>query len=65
MGKISKKKLAKIVVEVKEKAKVNQWKNTDSVISWFKSLANKERLNFISLIADLELKIFVYKCQPQ
>ena len=49
LGKISKKKLAKIVVEVKEKAKVNQWKNTDSVISWFKSLANKERLNFISL----------------
>ena len=48
LGKISKKKLAKIVVEVKEKAKVNQWKNTDSVISWFKSLANKERLNFIS-----------------
>ena len=52
MGKISKKKLAKIVVEVKEKAKVNQWKNTDSVLTWFKGLANKKRLNFISF--DIE-----------
>ena len=48
LGKISKKKLAKIVDEVKAKFRANQWRNTDSVISWFKALANKERLNFIS-----------------
>ena len=48
LGKISKQKLAKIVAEVKRKSEVNQWRNTDSVISWFKQLRNKERLNFIS-----------------
>ena len=48
LGKISKKKLAKIVAEVKDKSKVNQWRNTDSVITWFKGLNNKSKLNFIS-----------------
>ena len=48
LGKISKKKLAKNVEEVKSKTKVNQWKNTDSVLTWFKGLPNKQRLNFIS-----------------
>ena len=40
--------MAKIVAEVKRKSEVNQWRNTDSVISLFKQLRNKERLNFIS-----------------
>ena len=48
LGKISKQKLAKIVAEVKRKSEVNQWRNTDSVITWFRNLRNKERLNFIS-----------------
>ena len=48
LGKISKQKLAKIVEQVKTKSKVNQWRNTDSVLSWFKGLNNKQKLNFIS-----------------
>ena len=44
LGKISKQILAKIVAKVKAKAKVNQWKNTDSVLTWFKGLNNKKRL---------------------
>ena len=48
LGKISKMKLAKIVVDVKKKTKVNQWRNTDSVLTWFKGLNNKSKLNFIS-----------------
>ena len=48
LGKISKQKLAKIVEKVKAVTKVNQWRNTDSVLAWFKELPNKNRLNFIS-----------------
>ena len=40
--------MAKIVEQVKTKSKVNQWRNTDSVLSWFKGLNNKQKLNFIS-----------------
>ena len=42
LGKISKKILARIVTSVKERTKLNLWKNTDSVIEWFKNLNNKE-----------------------
>ena len=28
--------------------KVNQWKNTNDVISWFKSIKNKQNCKFIS-----------------
>ena len=48
LGKISKQKLSKIVEQVKTKTNVNQWRNTDSVLTWFKGLNNKERLSFIS-----------------
>ena len=44
---VSKKMLAKIVHDVKAKSQLVQWKNTDSVIAWFKQLKNKERLKFI------------------
>ena len=44
---VSKKMLAKIVQDVKAKSQLVQWKNTDSVIAWFKQLKNKERLKFI------------------
>ena len=47
LGKISKQKLAKIVSEVKAKTKVNQWKNTNSVLSWFNNLPNKAKTKFI------------------
>ena len=52
LGKVSKQILEKIVAKVKVKTKVNQWKNTDSVIHWFKGLQNKQRLTFISF--DIE-----------
>ena len=40
--------MAKIVEAVKAKTKVNQWRNTDSVLTWFKGLNNKHKLNFVS-----------------
>ena len=47
LGKISKQKLSKIISEVKLKTKLQQWKNTDSLIEWFIKLENKKRLSFI------------------
>ena len=42
LGKVSKQKLEKIVKVVKEKSKLLLWKNTSSVITWFKNLPNKQ-----------------------
>ena len=39
--------LAQIVQVVREKSQLLQWKNTDSVIAWFKGLKGKNRLQFI------------------
>ena len=47
LGKVSKQKLEKIVSVVKEKSGLQLWKNTDSVITWFKNLPNKKQLKFI------------------
>ena len=47
IGMVSKKMVAQMVHEVKTKSQLTQWKNTDSVISWFKQLKNKERMHFI------------------
>ena len=47
LGIPSKKMLAKIVSDVKEKSQLLQWKNSDAVIAWFKGLKDKERLQFI------------------
>ena len=44
---ISKKMISQIIVDVKEKSQLLQWKNSDAVITWFKQLKNKERLKFI------------------
>ena len=48
IGKISKEILSRIVQEVREKTNLKSWKNTDSVINWFKSLSNKKDKTFIS-----------------
>ena len=48
LGIISKQKLANIVKVVREKTKLNSWKNTHSVLSWFKAIQNKNRLSFIT-----------------
>ena len=47
LGKVSKQKMEHIVSVVKEKSGLQLWKNTDSVINWFKNLPNKQQLKFI------------------
>ena len=45
---ISRHILTRIINNVRSKTKFQQWINSDSVISWFSGLPNKERLKFIS-----------------
>ena len=52
LGKVSKQKLAKVVAKVKEITGFNQWKNTDSVLSWFKVIPNKANTVFINFDID-------------
>ena len=47
LGKISKQKLSKIISDIKLKTKLQQWKNSDSVIDWFEKLENKKKMSFI------------------
>ena len=47
IGKISKRLLEVINSTIKAKTNLNQWKNTSSVIAWFKALKNKKKLKFI------------------
>ena len=49
---ISKKILDKINQRVIQETKVNQWKNTNTVIAWFKSLPDKSCLSFVNF--DIE-----------
>ena len=53
MGIVSKKYLEKIVADVSKALQFNQWRNTDTVIKWFKTIAHKKRSRFIKFdIAD-------------
>jgi hypothetical protein len=52
LGRVSKKILEEKISMIRKKSKLNQWKNTHSVIEWFKGLANKKNLAFI--IFDVE-----------
>ena len=45
LGKVSKKIVARIATSLKEKTKLNLWKNTDSVLKWFKDF--KKRTNYL------------------
>ena len=47
LGKVSKKLLEKIISAVRQKSGLNQWKNTDSVLNWFKMIENKKKKSFI------------------
>ena len=47
VGKVAKQMLEKVVKVVKEKSGLNLLKNTQSAITWFKALQNKETLTFI------------------
>ena len=42
LGRISKTVLDKININLRNSLHVNQWKNTQEVISWFKSIDNKQ-----------------------
>ena len=52
LGRVSKKILEGKIQTIREKSQLNQWKNTNSVIKWFKGLSNKKKLSF--LIFDVE-----------
>ena len=47
IGKISKQILDRINKKVVTATKINQWKNTSSVIKWFNSIDDKDKHNFI------------------
>ena len=47
IGRISKQITAKINAIVREKSGLKQWRNTDSVIEWFKKIENKPNKKFI------------------
>ena len=47
LGRISKTILDKINVNLRNSLHLNQWKNTQEVIDWFKGIDNKQRYKFI------------------
>ena len=58
IGKVGKQILEKIVSTVRGKTNFNQWKNTQSVIEWFKNINNKNRFSFIQFdICDFYVSI--------
>ena len=48
IGKISKQFLDRINTNIATKLRLNQWKNTKAVLSWFNSIHNKENYSFIA-----------------
>ena len=48
IGVISKKILERINIKILASTAVNQWKNSDSVIKWFKNIPNKPAYSFIN-----------------
>ena len=47
IGKISKQILTKINSTIKSATNLNQWKNTEEVITWYKNIQNKHKQSFI------------------
>ena len=47
IGHISKSVVERIVKDVANSTKYNQWRNTTAVIDWFKAIADKPRMRFI------------------
>ena len=47
IGSISKSFLERIISDVKRSTKVNQWRETSTVIDWFKKIENKKSSRFI------------------
>ena len=52
IGRVSKKILDEKIGQIRKNSRLNQWKNTQATINWFKSLKNKKKLAFI--IFDVE-----------
>ena len=52
LGKVSKRILDNINKHIIEHTKVNQWKNSASVIEWFKAIKDKQQCTFI--VFDIE-----------
>ena len=52
IGRISKNLLDDINQQLRNILKINQWKNTQSVVDWFKNLQNKKKLKFV--VFDIE-----------
>lgn len=48
IGRISKQMLEKINRKLEDATNINQWKNTSSVLAWYKKLPNKRSSAFIS-----------------
>ena len=66
IGKVSKQILSEVVEDIKEKTKVNLWKNTDAVIKWFENLQHKSNLKFIAFdIVDYYGSIIIWSNGPQ
>ena len=47
VGLVSKSYLSNIIASISKKTKVNQWRNTSTVIDWFKNLTDKQKRKFI------------------
>ena len=47
MGHVSKTMLEDVIANVKEATGLNQWRNTTSVIDWFKNIPDKSHTRFI------------------
>ena len=59
LGKVSKIILDNINDTIRTKLKVNQWKNTQSVIEWFNNISNKAKYSFLTFdITELYPSIY-------
>ena len=49
VGRVSKQYLSDIIADVSRKTEVNQWRNTATVINWFKNLSDRHKCKFIKI----------------
>ena len=52
MGLVSKEILERIITEMRSTTLLNQWKNTSSVMKWFKNISNKSNHTFVIFDID-------------
>ena len=61
IGKISKQILDKVNTSILEKIKVNQWKNTSSVIEWYCNIKRKDQCSFVVFDIESFLPLYIRK----